>query len=40
MLNRFSEWVANFSDGAGGMPTQDDDFVATITALLVPGGDG
>lgn len=35
MLNRFSEWVKNFSDGAAAVPTQDDDFVATITALLV-----
>ena len=32
MLNRFSEWVKNFSDGAKVVPTQDDDFVATITA--------
>ena len=35
MLNRFSEWVKNFSDGAAAVPTQDDDFVVTITALLV-----
>ena len=35
MLNRFSEWVKNFSDGAAALPTQDDDFVLTITALLV-----
>ena len=35
MLNRFSEWVKNFSDGDSTVPTQDDDFVATITDLLV-----
>ena len=34
MLNRFSEWVKDFSGGAT-VPTQDDDFIATITALLV-----
>ena len=27
MLNRFSEWVKNFSDGGAAVPTQDDDFV-------------
>ena len=35
MLNRFSEWVKNFSDGGAIVPKHDDDFVATITALLV-----
>jgi uncharacterized tellurite resistance protein B-like protein len=35
MLNRFSEWIKNFSGGAAAVPTQDDDFVITITALLV-----
>ena len=35
MLNRFSEWVKNFSDSDAALPTQDDDFVETITALLV-----
>ena len=35
MLNRFSEWVKNFSDGGSEVPKEDDDFVATITALLV-----
>ena len=35
MLNRFSEWVKNFSDGAASVPTQDDDFVKAITALLI-----
>ncbi len=35
MLNRFSEWAKNFSDGGSSVPTEDDDFVATITALLV-----
>ena len=35
MLNRFSEWIKNFSDVADAVPTQDDDFVLTITALLV-----
>ena len=35
MLNRISEWVKNFSDRAAAVPVQDDDFVATITALLV-----
>jgi uncharacterized tellurite resistance protein B-like protein len=35
MLNRLSEWVRNFSDGGTAVPTQDDDFTATITALLV-----
>lgn len=35
MLNRLSEWVKNFSDGGTVVPTQDDDFTATITALLV-----
>ena len=35
MLNRFSEWVKNFSNGGSSVPTEDDDFVATITALLV-----
>ena len=34
MLSRFSEWVKNFSDGSSNVPT-DDDFIATITALLV-----
>ena len=35
MLNRFSEWVKNFSDGGSAVPKEDDDFVAAITALLV-----
>ena len=35
MLNRFSEWVKNFSDDTTAVPKEDDDFVATITALLV-----
>ena len=35
MLNRLSEWVKNFSDGGSAVPTEDDDFVSTITALLV-----
>jgi uncharacterized tellurite resistance protein B-like protein len=35
MLNRFSEWVKIFSDGGSAVPTEDDDFVSTITALLV-----
>ena len=35
MLNRFSEWIKNFSDGGTTVPKHDDDFVATITALLV-----
>ena len=35
MLNRISEWVKNFSDGAAAVPTKDDDFVTTITALLI-----
>ncbi len=35
MLNRFSEWVRSFSDGADAVPTEDNDFVATITALLI-----
>ena len=35
MLNRFSEWVKKFSDGAADVPTEDDDFVETITALLI-----
>ena len=35
MLNRFSDWVKNFSDGGSAVPTEDDDFVATIIALLV-----
>ena len=35
MLNRFSEWVKNFSENDAVVPIQDDDFAATITALLV-----
>ncbi len=35
MLNRFSEWIKNFSDGATAVPTEDNDFIATITALLI-----
>ena len=35
MLNRFSEWVNSFSGGGAAVPTQDSDFIATITALLV-----
>ena len=35
MLNRFSEWVKNFSDGTAAVPTEDDEFVKTITALLI-----
>ena len=38
MLNRFSEWVKIFSDSGSAVPTEDDDFVATITALLVEAG--
>ena len=38
MLNRLSEWVKNFSDSGSTVPTEDDDFVATITALLVEAG--
>ena len=38
MLNRISEWVKNFSDRGSAVPTEDDDFVATITALLVEAG--
>jgi uncharacterized tellurite resistance protein B-like protein len=34
MLNRFSEWVQDFSGGGASVP-KDDDFTATITALLV-----
>ena len=35
MLNQISKWVKNFSDSGATVPTQDDDFAATITALLV-----
>ena len=35
MLNRFSEWVQDFSVGGASVPKGDDDFTATITALLV-----
>ena len=35
MLNQISQWVKNFSDSGATVPTQDDDFAATITALLV-----
>ena len=35
MINRLSEWVQTFSDTSAGIPTQDDDFNFTITALLV-----
>ena len=35
MLNRFSEWVQDFSGGGASVPKDDDDFIATITALLV-----
>ena len=35
MLNRFSEGVKISSDGGSAVPTEDDDFVSTITALLV-----
>ena len=35
MLNRFSEWVQDFSGGGASVPKDDDDFTATITALLV-----
>ena len=35
MLNKISKWVKNFSDSGATVPTQDDDFAATITALLV-----
>lgn len=35
MLNQISKWVNNFSDSSAAVPTQDDDFAATITALLV-----
>jgi uncharacterized tellurite resistance protein B-like protein len=35
VLNQISQWVKNFSDSGATVPTQDDDFAATITALLV-----
>ena len=35
MLNQISQWVKNFSDSGAAVPTQDEDFAATITALLV-----
>ena len=35
MLNQISKWVKNFSDSGAAVPKQDDDFAATITALLV-----
>ena len=35
MINRFSEWVKNFSDGTAAVPKEDNDFVVAITALLV-----
>ena len=35
MLNRFSDWVRDFSNGGATVPKDDDDFTATITALLV-----
>ena len=35
MLNRFSKWIKDFSDGGTAVPKQDDYFTATITALLV-----
>ena len=35
MLNRFSKWIKDFSDGGAAVPMQDDDFSETITALLV-----
>ena len=35
MLNQISKWVKNFSDSGAAVPTQDDDFAVTITALLV-----
>ena len=34
-MNRFSEWVKNFSDGAAAVPINDEEFVSTITALLI-----
>ena len=35
MLNQISQWVKDFSDSGAAVPTQDDDFAETITALLV-----
>lgn len=35
MINRLSEWVKTFSDSGAVIPTHDDDFNLTITALLV-----
>ena len=35
MLKQISQWVKDFSDSGAAVPTQDDDFAATITALLV-----
>ena len=35
MFNQISTWVKNFSESGAAVPTQDDDFAATITALLV-----
>ena len=35
MLNQFSEWIKIFSDSGATVPTNDDDFASTITALLV-----
>ncbi len=35
MLNRFSEWIKDFSNAGSAVPKHDDDFTATITALLV-----
>jgi uncharacterized tellurite resistance protein B-like protein len=35
MLNGLFDWVKQFSDGGTGLPTDDDNFKVTITALLV-----
>jgi uncharacterized tellurite resistance protein B-like protein len=35
VFNQISTWVKNFSESGAAVPTQDDDFAATITALLV-----
>ena len=35
MLKQISQWVKDFSDSGATVPTQDEDFAATITALLV-----
>ena len=35
MLKQISQWVKDFSDSGAAVPTQDDDFASTITALLI-----